>query len=189
MCRYTKCLRIIKFSRADIHFIFIFMSRLSYYPLLSVPKLCKNGITFETTSVMMTWWFVSETSFGISRQCRTCYVMFSIYENFRRWLTKFCTESQDRTKSRFRPGIFKNLRCHLKTYLVSWIFSKACFPTAERYLNCLRFLFFLRTSWVMVQFRITPLRHKNLGTFICTDTALSQLNLCTYFTLIGNGYP
>ena len=34
MCGYTKYLWIIKFSRAEVRFIFIFKSKLSYFPLL-----------------------------------------------------------------------------------------------------------------------------------------------------------
>ena len=160
MCRYTKCLRIIKFSRADIHFIFIFMSRLSYYPLLSMSKLGRNGITFETTSShddMMICFGNSFRNFQ-TMQNVLCYVLY--IREFQKWLTRFCTESQDRTKSRFRPGNFKNLWCHLKTYLVSWIFSKACFPTAERYLNCLRFLSFgePNESWFSSELHLSGIK-------------------------------
>ena len=49
ICRYTKYLWIIKLSRTEVHFIFIFMSKLSYLPLLSMLKNSKNGVTFETT--------------------------------------------------------------------------------------------------------------------------------------------
>ena len=40
---------IIKFSRTEIHFIFVFMSNWSYFPLLSMLKISKNSVTFETT--------------------------------------------------------------------------------------------------------------------------------------------
>ena len=49
ICRYTKYLWIIKLSRTEVHFIFVFMSKLSYLPLLSMLKNSKNGVTFETT--------------------------------------------------------------------------------------------------------------------------------------------
>ena len=49
ICRYTKYLWIIKLSRTEVHFIFVFMSKLSYLPLLSILKNSKNGVTFETT--------------------------------------------------------------------------------------------------------------------------------------------
>ena len=57
MCSYTIYLWIIKFSRAEVHFIFIFMSKLSYFPLLSMLKISKNDVTFEMTlSRPQSWW-------------------------------------------------------------------------------------------------------------------------------------
>ena len=49
VCRYTKYLWIIKLSRTEVHFIFVFMSKLSYLSSLSMLKNSKNGVTFETT--------------------------------------------------------------------------------------------------------------------------------------------
>ena len=51
ICRYTKYLWIIKLSRTEVHFIFVFMSKLSYLPLLSMLKNSKNVVTFETTLI------------------------------------------------------------------------------------------------------------------------------------------
>ena len=55
--RYIKCLWIIKFCRAEVHFNFFFMSKLSYFPLLSMLKMSKENITFETNpNLPQSWW-------------------------------------------------------------------------------------------------------------------------------------
>ena len=78
ICRYTKYLWIIKLSRTEVHFIFDFMSKLSYLPLLSMLKNSKNGVTFETTlsCPQLRWlgvllaWFVDTTLLDTLLQCK-----------------------------------------------------------------------------------------------------------------------
>ena len=39
-------------SRTEVHFIFVFMSKLSYLPLLSMLKNSKNGVTLRRPSIV-----------------------------------------------------------------------------------------------------------------------------------------
>ena len=81
ICRYPKYLWIIKLSRTEVHFIFVFMSKLSYLPLLSIEKNSKNGVTFETTiSCPQSRWL----GVFISLICRYDFTWYSVavYSNF-----------------------------------------------------------------------------------------------------------
>ena len=56
ICSYTKRLWIIKFFRTEDQFNFIFISKFSYFQLISMFKKSKNDVSFETTLSLPQWW-------------------------------------------------------------------------------------------------------------------------------------
>ena len=141
MCRYTKYLWIIKLSRTEVHFIFVFMSKLSYFPLHSMLKNSKNGVTFETTlSCPQSW----------------CFYWLDVY--IRLYLIQCCSVKQfyiQISHNKIESAILSNDEPQQKRHLanvdkntVYWEAFKATYEIWTRFADQLWEIILLRKIWL-----------------------------------------